>query len=235
MLDLIISVEDVLDSSKPPLHTKRVLFPRNTDDISARLRKTNLAITAPSQVSIGNPYQCLKVLLALHDAILHRISQPAAKMLGPVYRRDLSLYLGSFLRLWKLFLRLQETPEQQINQHDLAYPLLTIVQEVHSLVMSMKQKISLDQRSSLLLAQCVADLIGTEWLRLDLQTQMSISKPLSTILTVSQIDLQLKKAFDAIVLPVLSNIKAQNHIYVTELQVCHSNPEMNYIHANYIF
>ena len=217
---MIISVESVLDSNRQSLHTVQVLFPGDPEDISMRLRKTNLVAMSPSRVSVGNPYQSLRVMLALHDAILLRISQPASQMLGPAFRRDVSLFLDSFHGLWKLFLRLREMSEPRGDPHDIATLLLTILHKVYSVVLSMKQKISLDQRASLLLAQCIADLIGSEWFESDIKTQMSISKPLSSVLHLSRANQQLKRAIEDTALPGLVNLKVQDQRFATELQVC---------------
>lgn len=220
--DLILSIEATLASNKRGVSTIQVSFPGSAGDISSHLRRTHLGSSfVPRQVLVGNPSQILKVLLALHNAILLSISpQVTSQMLGPTIRRDVSLFLDSLAKFWKLFFQFSERHELgSDHQHDSAY-LLTLLHKTCTTVSSLNQRISLSQRASLTLAQWVAALLCSEWLESAPEMQTSLSFPLATILHLCHSSTELKRAFEDLVVPVLVNLKAENRRFAPELQVC---------------
>jgi hypothetical protein len=220
--DLILSIETTLASNKQGVSTIQVSFPGSAGDISTRLRRTHLGMSLmPRKVLVGNPCQTLKVLLALHNAILLSISpQATPRTLGPTIRRDVSLFLDSLGKLWKLFFQYSEIHELGPDDQLDSASLLTLLHKTCTSVSPLNQKISLSQRASLTLAQCVAALLGSDKLESALETQTSVSFPLTTISQLSHSNTELKRAFEDLVIPVLVNLKAENRQFAPELQVC---------------
>jgi hypothetical protein len=212
-----MSLEAVLIPTKQTVSTIQVEFPCNTGDISNRLRNTHLGESFMlSKARIGNACQTLSVVLALENAIMSWLSpRISAQMLGTTLRRDASVFLDSFGRLWKLFLYFRGVQDH----FDFAAPLLTLLHKAYLALLPLKHKISLCQRASFMLAQCICELLSSDWIESDHNAQMAIRSPLHQVLSTAHSSRELALALEDLLLPVLISKNHDNKVYVPELQV----------------